>query len=240
MLTDPISEIIRNSSQSDSEEDLLPQELQRFSNNSIIKAMNGHVSIIQDGDSELLVFNVNKKPMEVSLGVDLVYWDTENRAFTLIQYKRLEVHNEANSTKEWIYTNRAEIEKQLGLMVYPSLNNENSSDWRMTSPYWFKFVRRDAATRQDRRLLDGIYVPADYLRLAMKDGSLNAGPRGGFRITYDNTKRINKETFIDLVKRGLIGTVSQDYDELAEIMKNSGKDSKSRVIAIKRRWSEGQ
>jgi len=55
-------------------------------------------------------------------------------------------------------------------------------------------------------VLKGMYVPADYLRLALVDGSLRTGPHTGFEITYGNTRYLPREVFVELVRRGFAGT----------------------------------
>ncbi len=83
----------------------------------------------------------------------------------------------------------------------------NSQDWRMApSPFWFKFVRAEDFTPGDPFVLKGMYVPADYLRLALVDGSLRTGPRTGFEVTYANTRHLPREAFVELVRRGFAGT----------------------------------
>ncbi|KQM82405.1 hypothetical protein ASE68_03155 [Agromyces sp. Leaf222] len=233
-----IASVVKNAHLADNEEDLIPEELRRFEKGTITQMVAGHVARFQGRGYELLVFNVNKKPLEVALGVDLVYWDTVNNVFTLVQYKRLEAEESPGRAKEWVYKNEGEIRRQLKLMVTPTGEAVNASDWRMTSPYWFKFVRRDAARFYDARLLKGIYVPADYLRLAIDDDSLRTGPKNGFRITYDNVKRITRATFSELIRRGLIGTREAQSADLARIIDDLGASGRSAIVAVKAKWQE--
>jgi hypothetical protein len=51
-----------------------------------------------------------------------------------------------------------------------------------------------------------MYVPADYLKIALSADELRDGPRHGFAVTYQNMKYITRDTFVELVRRGLIGT----------------------------------
>jgi hypothetical protein len=94
----------------------------------------------------------------------------------------------------------------------------NSQDWRLThSPFWFKFVRAEDFTAGDRFVLKGMYVPADYLRLAIMDGSLRTGPRTGFEITYANTRYVPRDVFVELVRRGFAGTTKSGTEAVVEI-----------------------
>ena len=61
-------------------------------------------------------------------------------------------------------------------MVFGGKRSTRASDWRMTgSPFWFKFVREQDFNPGDPMVLKGMYVSAEYLNLAMKDGSLATG-----------------------------------------------------------------
>ena len=222
----------------DLEEDLLPEDLRRFDGFTEPEMYSASIAVFRTGDVELAVFNVNKKAFEVALGVDLIYWDTTHDVFTLVQYKRLEqTDGSAGRAGPWAYHRRDEIVDQLSLM--PQLVNKptTSRDWRMTqSPFWFKFVRGDAATIQDAHLLRGMYLPADYLRLAIDDGSLMTGPRGGFRIDYDNVRYLDRGAFVRLVQQGLIGTASEQSADLHRVIEDLTASGRSVVLAVKSKW----
>lgn len=235
---DVIASLVKTAHLADSEEDLIPEDLRRFEAETQVSLVAAHVARFRGRDYELTVFNVNKKPLEIALGVDLVYWDTVNNIFTLVQYKRLDREQVNGKQGDWAYKGESEVRRQLALMVAPKGAAKSSNDWRMTSPYWFKFVRRDAARFQDNHLLKGMYVPAEYLRLAVNDGSLHTGPKGGFQIKYGNVKRITRATFVELIRRGLIGTNSAQSTDLMKIITNLGASGRSAIVAMKSRWVE--
>jgi hypothetical protein len=242
--TDSLLDIVVNSAYvSDLEEDLIPQELRRFDENCEVSQVSASCSVFTDQDDgyQLLVFNVNKKPFEIELGVDLVYWDKTNDTFTLIQYKRLEkaeAHSSASRFKhDWVYLREQELRKQLKLMPAFSVLPTNSADWRLIySPFWFKFVNGDAGRDDDKLVLTGMYIPAEYLRVAVDDGSLRTGPKGGFRLGYANTKYVTKQTFIELLRRGLIGTDSEHSKDLHAVIRDLSKTGRQTLIAIKEKW----
>lgn len=235
---DVIAAVVKQSHLADTEEDLLPEDLRRFEEDTDVSMVSGHVARFRGGDYQLLVFNVNKKPFEVALGVDLIYWDILRNIFTLVQYKRLDRESASTGPTDWVYKNESEIRRQLALMVAPVSDVKTSADWRMTAPYWFKFVRRDAARFQDAKLLKGMYVPADYLRLALEDESLRTGPAGGFRVTYDNVKRVTRGTFSELVRRGLIGTAGVQSVDLKQVIGDLSSSGRSAIVAVKSQWHD--
>lgn len=236
-----LESVLLNAHSADVEEDLLPDELRRFDGFTEPEMFSASTAVFRSRDTKLTIFNVNKKAFEIVLGVDLIYWDTIHDVFTLVQYKRLErgPSTTGGAADVWMYGRESEIRDQLGLMPALDLKAESSVDWRMTgSPFWFKFVRSDAASVQDQRLLGGMYVPAEYLRLALRDGSLKTGPRGGFRVTYDNTRHLDRDSFVHLVKGGLIGTMAAQSADLHRVITDLTAAGRSVVLAVKSNWQQ--
>ena len=109
-------------------------------------------------------------------------------------------------------------------------------DWRaFDTPFWFKFVRGDAGRKLDGKTLKGMYVSADWMRLAMTDSTFKAGPRSGFRVTYNNTKYLGRGAFTQLISRGFIGTASTVLQAFKKAMAKLGSD-RELIIAIKTEW----
>lgn len=219
----------------------MPLDLQRFDGILKVEQRAASASVFVDRNEKavLAVFSVNKKLLEIELGVDLFYWDQIADSFTFVQYKRLETEKAADGAREWAYLRKGELKKQLDLMPKGKQQGPKSNDWRMVdSPFWFKFVRGDAARRLDDKVLKGMYVPADWLRLALADEALQGGQRGGFRLTYDNAKYVTRTMFIDLVKRGLSGTARKESTNFKKVLKVMGKDRQV-IVAVKKEWSAG-
>ncbi|WHP18936.1 hypothetical protein [Cellulomonas sp. ES6] len=240
--TDSLLEVVVNSAYvADLEEDLLPEDLRRFDGRADLERISASASLFTDPVSgyQLAVFNVNKKAFETELGVDLVYWDKTNDTFSLIQYKRLEraATDRATHTYDWVYTRESELKKQLALM--PTLANQSvmSRDWRLTpSPFWFKFVNGDAGRDDDNIVLKGMYVPAEYLRLAVEDGTFRTGERGGFRLGHSNTRYLTRAPFVELLRRGLIGTDSVHSKHLHAVIADLSRTGRQTLVAVKDKW----
>lgn len=191
-----------------------------------------------DGEFALTILNVNRKPIEHALGVDLVYWDETTGTFTLLQYKRLtrnQTIRYGRQEADWTFTRRGEVEDQLGLMQLPTDNSASAHDWRLSSsPFWFKFVRTKDFTAGDPKVLRGMYVSAEFLRIALEDRSLLTGPRGGFEISYANTRYIPRDTFVDLVRRGFLGTTATATSKVFEIIETLS-DGREVILALRTR-----
>ncbi|WP_210479602.1 hypothetical protein [Naasia sp. SYSU D00948] len=237
---DLLSTVLNSAYRADLEEDLLPKDLERFDGQLNLAEIAASASVFHAEKYRLAVFSVNKKSAEVSLGVDLIYWDVTNGSFTLVQYKRLD-REKARSGREldqWVYTREDELRRQLKLMVSNERPDGSSADWRMTqTPYWLKFVRGDAGRSLDSRVLKGMYVPADYLRLAIEEGVLRTGERGGFRAGYDNMKYLTRDAFVELVRRGWTGTRAASSAELQTVISDLSKTGREAVLAVRDLWS---
>ena len=220
----------------DNEDDLISADVRRFDPNGQLTEYTASKARFTDGRGfALTIINVNRRPIEKTLGVDLVYWDETHDVFTLIQYKRLtkrEPAAAATAALPWAYAKRADIKKALALMDV-GLHVAQAADWRMTtSPFWFKFVRTDAFQPNELAVLKGMYVPADFLRLALDDGSLQTGPQAGFQITYANTAYISRGPFIDLVRRGLVGTAGSQTSRVRDIIFDLA-EKREVIVALK-------
>ncbi len=203
------------------EDDLIAHDLSRFDILSDIEPLSPSAFLIVDRDIYLTVINVNRKPLERVHGVDLVNYDEIRDQATTVQYKRLEEIKTGGSEKKWLYCRKAELDKQLKLMQQPPREPAlTSEEWRISpSPTFFKFVKAESFDPNDDGLLRGMYVPSDYLALGIKDESFNTGIRGGFEIGRNITRYLSRSVFVELVRRGWIGTSKTDKSSLGRMVK---------------------
>lgn len=226
----------------DLEEELLPLDLQRFDGELVGNQRAASVTVFTDkwNQKKLVVMSVNKKPIELELGVDLLYWDQIHDSFTFIQYKRLEkiTSHRPSGGSEWAYLRKGEIEKQLELMPIGKDSPAMAADWRaFGTPFWFKFVRGDAGSVLDGKTLKGMHVPADWLRLAMKEDTFKSGPKGGFRVTYDNAKYLGRTAFTQLISRGFVGTAGARSKAFKKVMRSKNREL---IIAVRTDWQKDE
>ncbi|MEV0217494.1 hypothetical protein [Micromonospora sp. NPDC050695] len=224
----------------DNEDDLLAEDLRRFDPQGQLQLRSSSIARFSDDQFTLTIMNVNRKPLEKALGVDLIYYDELERIFTLVQYKRMTLRptSRNSGTERWAYTGQAELAEQLQRMDIGLNEPVNSQDWRMVpSPFWFKFVRDQDFTPGDPFVLKGMYVPADYLQRAIADGSLRTGPRTGFEVTYGNTRYLPREVFVALVRRGFAGTTKAGSEAVLEVAAQQAQ-TREVVLASKTRRSE--
>ncbi|MHB8288455.1 MAG: hypothetical protein ACYDEY_04315 [Acidimicrobiales bacterium] len=231
----PLESLIANYALLDNEDDLIAEDLRRFDPDSRLIMRSASAARFVGNETTLTILNVNRKPIEHVLGVDLVYWDELHETFTLVQYKRLTKHSVTEGGRkesDWAYTHQADLEKQLQLMSLPS-DNRSAANWRLSpSPFWFKFVHAEEFRASEQTVLRGMYVPAEFLRLAISDNALTTGPRGGFEVTYRNTRYITRDVFVELVRRGLIGTTQAATHHVHELVRQLSTDREV-VLALR-------
>ncbi|WP_411375753.1 hypothetical protein ACLH0K_05145 [Arthrobacter sp. MPF02] len=226
----------------DLEEELLPLDLQRFDGKLVGKQRAASVAVFTDkwDQKKLVVMSVNKKPIELELGVDLLYWDKIHDSFTFVQYKRLEKvpSHRPSGGSEWAYKRKEEIEKQLKLMPAGKDSPAMAADWRaFGTPFWFKFVRGDAGSVLDGKTLKGMHIPADWLRLAMKEETFKSGPKGGFRVTYDNAKYLGRTAFTQLISRGFVGTAGARSKAFKRVLHSKKREL---IVAVRMDWQKDE
>ena len=73
----------------DNEDDLIFADLRRFDETGHLEEVSASTSVYREDEFEIHIANVNRKPLEHQLGVDLLYWDRIADSYTLVQYKRL-------------------------------------------------------------------------------------------------------------------------------------------------------
>jgi hypothetical protein len=221
----------------DNEDDILAEDLRRFDPRGLLQMRSSSIAGFTDDDFALTITNVNRKPLEKALGVDLIYYDELAHIFTLVQYKRMTARPAGRDTgsQRWAYTSQTELDEQLQRMDIGLNEPVNSQDWRIVpSPFWFKFVREQDFSPADPFVLKGMYVPADYLRKAISDGSLRTGPRTGFEVTYANTRYLPREVFVALVRRGFAGTTKAGSEAVLEVAQDRAQ-VREVVLAMKTR-----
>ncbi|MEP7018274.1 MAG: hypothetical protein ABI899_09680 [Actinomycetota bacterium] len=220
----------------DVEDDLIAEDLRRFDRNGSLVLTHASAARFTDHDFVLTIVNVNRKGLERVTGVDLVYWDVPGDSYTMVQYKRLtRRHGGEPGGERWAYTDRSELSKAIERMDQRPGRMADSSQFRLaSSPYWFKFLRADAFTQGDPVVLPGMYVPAEYMRRALEDGSCLTGRRGGFEVTYSNVRYLARGTFVDLVRKTMIGTTAQQTAAVLTSV-NALATERQAILAVRNR-----
>jgi hypothetical protein len=167
----------------------------------------GHV--FREGKRKLSVANVNRHPIERTIGVDLVYWHHDHDCFVTVQYKRMTVEGRRTPGYRPDGQCRAEQRRMEAFCKANSspADHDDPSDYRLNPcPFYFKLCPDVSYEPSSTSLLTGMYIPLDLWQVIVGSPGIR-GPRDGLRITYDNVpRRLNNSLFARLVQSGLIGS----------------------------------
>jgi hypothetical protein len=165
--------------------------------------------VFRQGKRLLSVANVNRHPIENTLGVDLIYYHHHCESFVMVQYKRFNGGGRRNCGYRPDDQCRAEQRRMEAFLkanpdMWPA---DQPSDYRLNPcPFYFKLCPETLFEPASTSLMPGMYLPLDLWQ-AVNASSSSRGPKSGVRITYDNVpRRLNNSIFARLVQAGLIGS----------------------------------
>lgn len=186
-----------------------------------------------DGQVSLRVANVDKTPLEETLGVDLIYRHIDADTFVLVQYKRM-----VKTSKGWIYQVDGQFLEELERMSRVDAGDKPKSvagpdTWRLNSgACWFKLVAPpDRFDLTSRKLLPGLYLALEYAEELLAD-DCTLGPRGGRRFRWDDIDRyVTSGMFTQLVREGWIGSRGLKTKALQKLIDSSLAQDRAVVLA---------
>jgi len=167
--------------------------------------------IFTQGKKVLKVINVNRRPGERALGVDLIYHNLFFNSFTFVQYKMYEksTRNKTDSYKFHLnnqyYEDVSRIEKAKQVFSN-SKTLPGTKQYRLANEsFFFKFCPRTIQKLNDGILFRGHYVSFDYLQKLTCEIQENTPSRKS--ITPEIIERwLTRTLFAKLVSDGWIGT----------------------------------
>jgi hypothetical protein len=195
----------------------------------------GAVEFAREGQ-RLTVINVNRTPVEKTVGVDLIYFNHSFHAYVMVQYKRM---SHQPGTGWFFRPTEVQCQKELVRMRNFKLANPDTEaatsvrQYRLsTECFFFKLCETESLNPTDGSLIQGMYVPFDYWELLLKAPEIK-GPGGGLRFTYENVQRhLNNTQFADMVQRGWVGSRSKTTQVITELIKESLQGSRSAIVGI--------
>lgn len=198
-------------------------------------------AVFSSAGRKLEVFNVNRTAIETSLGVDLLYYNDQFDAWTLVQYKCIEERS-TEPDRSAIYRPDNSFNAELGRMQQFRKGNADKwdtkdaiSDYRLSGDgFFFKFCTRVQMTMMSSDLLPGLYLPRQYVECLLKSPA-GQGPNGGLRIKFDQEVRhLSNTLFADLVRDGWIGSRGISSTAIAQVLKDKLSAGRSIVLARSR------
>ncbi|WP_066883469.1 hypothetical protein [Carbonactinospora thermoautotrophica] len=179
------------------------------------------------GKQRLFIGNVNRKPAEETLGVDLIYYHVQRQSFVLVQYK--EITPDGNDWSYYPSTDR-DLDSQLQRMhavdeaCRKSIKKPN--DYRLSeTPCWLKLCRANGYIPRTSELILGMYLPHDFFR------QLRGEDIGWFG--YKTVPRyLDNTAFTQLVCDGWIGSAGTGDDLVREQIDASQAWGRDLIFAV--------
>lgn len=194
-------------------------------------------AVFQRKGERLVVFTANKGPLELMLGVDLIYVNEALGNMVMVQYKMLELHMEPDGSKtDWIFRQDDQLKDEMDRMKLPPVKGK-IDDYRLhRNPFFFKFVRREGDGVSHKSFI----ISLDHLNqfLASLKGK---GPKGGARVSYEALEGtyLRNDDLTGLIRSGYIGTHRIESEALNAIISEVVKGRRGLVLAWQRSIQRG-
>lgn len=180
------------------EDHLIGHDIDRFSDWLSVSTDNVAWRTYQHRGRRMFVMNANRTPVERTLGVDVVYWNEQDKAFVLVQYKKMTRVAKGTSRAgahqhQDIFRPDRNLAAELKRMTaIDTLCEQQAGAFRLLhTPCWLKLCRFDAQIRDPAALTKGMYLARSHFEELLNK---SAGPRGGKQLTYDNVPRHTSPT----------------------------------------------
>jgi hypothetical protein len=185
--------------------------------------------MFEDRGERVTVINVNRHPVERSLGVDLIYYTHRFDAYVLIQYKSLR-----REGSEWVYRPDEQLKKELARMraIPVEAWSGRPDDFRLTAEAcYIKVCKSLLSTPLAEGLIPGWYLPVSYWDALSSFGKLS-GPKGGIVLTANTVGRyLNNEQFVGMIARGWLGSRGDASRWIDEVIRLGLEEGKSIILA---------
>jgi hypothetical protein len=190
-------------------------------------------AVFMRGDQRLDVYTANKGPLEIMLGVDLIYINQTAGNTVMIQYKMLEQHVDPVTAKaDWLCRLDQQFRDEMARMkILPIAGTID--DYRLSrNPFFFKFVHR----KGDGESHHSCIISLDHLNQLLLSPKCK-GPKDGVRVSFDSLDGVYlRETdLIGLIKSGYIGTHRIETDALKLLIQAVSEGKRALVLAWQKR-----
>ncbi len=192
---------------------------------------NGVVRFMRGGEL-LVVCNVNKMPLETTLGADLIYYNEPLDAFVIVQYKLLRPEGKEERKR---YRPDDQLRAELARMHSSRgpVRREPPLHWRLDSGVGYvKLCEPPNPARPPEQLLRGMYLPIAYLDAITRSPGVGKGGRGAEVLGRETIDRyMSNELFVGLVRGGWIGSQSTTSAGLRDVVRAQYEAGHSVTIA---------
>ncbi|GJM43222.1 MAG: hypothetical protein DHS20C21_00640 [Gemmatimonadota bacterium] len=195
----------------------------------------GRAQFTNSTGSVLTIKNVNRHPLESTLGVDLIYYHNLYDSYVLVQYKRMTPCKDSDfefrpggKSYERELQRMSGLDRQFGGTKCMGAVEGYRLD---SSPFYFKLCPDLLDGPTGSLLVDGMYFPLEYWKRLMSDARVR-GPRGGIRVTRKGAERwIENALFVRLLRSGWIGSRPRDSATITSLIQDSLGRQRSVILA---------
>jgi hypothetical protein len=180
----------------------------------------------------LYVANANRDAAEVTLGVDLIYYNVTRSSMILVQYKKLDAKRNGFYYPDSDAQLAKELDRMKSVNSYVAEHRRPDDDFRFgSSPCWIKLCQPEPFIPSTADMVPGMYFSIDHFERLRLDPNLK-GPRGGTRFGYANVPSyLDNTMFSRLVETGFIGTSGTSTELIHQQVIKSFEGQKSVVLA---------
>jgi hypothetical protein len=198
---------------------------------SVQKHVQGAVEFIKEAH-KITILNVNRQPLEKTLGVDLLIYHHTYDSYVLIQYKRMLKEKDSYQYRPLDGSYKSEFTRMEGIKKsLIQTHNESIKNYRLNNElFYFKLCPAKIENMHSNKMVTGMYIPLELWKLLLSDNSTD-GPKGGKHLNFKNCRYLNNTQFINLTQNGWIGSKIEDSTILTDIIKSSMESNKSIILA---------
>lgn len=185
------------------------------------------IRVFRNEHRRVEILNANATTAEAHLGVDLIYHLAPVNGFVLVQYKKLV--GDTTAVDDRFLRQLARMRRIDALGASP----RKSADYRLGSrtSCFVKLARSQEFDPTADQMMQGMYLPLDFVDLLLADGSAT-GARGGASLGYGNVDRhLTNTQFTQLLGAGWIGTTGVTLQQLRDVARQTLDDGRSLVLA---------
>lgn len=194
------------------------------------------------GERTLSVVYLNRTAVEKSLGIDLIYYNHQFDAYTLVQYKRMKKERvKENDLDAWAFRPSSDRNFEMEIRRMQKFRKENPDEWtkdrswklyRLNGDgFFFKLCPSITLEVLSTDLIRGCYLPREYTESLLLSKETE-GPRGGKLLSFENIQRhLNNSEFTNLVRDGWIGTRDHSTSLITELIADALDRERAVVIA---------
>ncbi|HXI72532.1 MAG TPA: hypothetical protein VNN22_19485 [Verrucomicrobiae bacterium] len=192
------------------------------------KYVTGRAVFFSQGE-RLEIYTANKGPLEIMLGVDLIYINEVAGNTVMVQYKMLSTHiDPATAKMDSIFRPDEQFREEVERMKLQPVKDK-PDDYRLhRSPFYFKFVKRKGDGDKHASFVVSLEHLSQYL-----ESSKSKGPKGGVRISFDSLGGVYlRETdLLGLIRSGYVGTHRIQTNALKPIIEAVSEGKRALVLA---------